>query len=133
VSGPGDAADRARRADIPARVGPGRGARGDPPATAAPPARRGAGGAASGPVGDDDLAPGVTAEVFAGAPSTRAPGQTVYLARFVFQPAARSPPTATPGPPSSGSPRGPSAGPWSRARPGWCAGRRPARPARRKT
>ena len=38
------------------------------------------------PVGDDDLAPGVTAEVFAGAPSTRAPGQTVYLARFVFRP-----------------------------------------------
>lgn len=33
-----------------------------------------------------ELAPGVTAEVFAGAPSTRAPGQTVYLARFVFQP-----------------------------------------------
>lgn len=35
-----------------------------------------------------ELAPGVTAEVFAGAPSDRAPGQTVYLARFVFQPDA---------------------------------------------
>lgn len=32
-----------------------------------------------------DLAPGVTAEVLAGVPSDRAPGQTVYLARFVFQ------------------------------------------------
>ena len=28
----------------------------------------------------------MTAEVFAGAPSDRAPEQTVYLARFVFQP-----------------------------------------------
>jgi len=35
-----------------------------------------------------ELAPGVTAEVFAGAPSDRAPGQTLYLARFVFQPGA---------------------------------------------
>jgi quercetin dioxygenase-like cupin family protein len=35
-----------------------------------------------------ELAPGVTAEVFAGAPSDRAPGQTVYLGRFVFQPDA---------------------------------------------
>lgn len=33
-----------------------------------------------------ELAPGVTAEVYAGAPSDRASGQTVYLARFVFQP-----------------------------------------------
>ena len=33
-----------------------------------------------------DLAPGVTAEVLAGAPSDRAPGQTLYLARFVFRP-----------------------------------------------
>jgi quercetin dioxygenase-like cupin family protein len=31
-----------------------------------------------------DLAPGVTAEVFFGAPSVLAPGKTVYLARFVF-------------------------------------------------
>lgn len=35
-----------------------------------------------------ELAPGVTAEVFAGAPSARAAGQMVYLARFVFQPGA---------------------------------------------
>ncbi len=35
-----------------------------------------------------ELAPGVTAEIFAGAPSDRAPGQTVYVARFVFQPDA---------------------------------------------
>lgn len=35
-----------------------------------------------------ELAPGVTAEVFAAAPSERAPDQTVYLARFVFQPGA---------------------------------------------
>lgn len=40
------------------------------------------------PIAAIELAPGVTAEVFAGAPSIRAPGQTVYLARFVFQPGA---------------------------------------------
>lgn len=40
------------------------------------------------PIAVIELAPGVTAEVFAGAPSDRAPGQTVYLARFVFQPDA---------------------------------------------
>jgi quercetin dioxygenase-like cupin family protein len=34
------------------------------------------------------LAPGVTAEVLAAAPSAVAPGQTVYVARFVFQPGA---------------------------------------------
>jgi quercetin dioxygenase-like cupin family protein len=33
-----------------------------------------------------ELAPGVSAEVFAGVPSDRAPGQTLYTARFVFQP-----------------------------------------------
>lgn len=33
-----------------------------------------------------ELAPGVTAEVFSGVPSDRAPGQTLYTARFVFQP-----------------------------------------------
>jgi quercetin dioxygenase-like cupin family protein len=37
------------------------------------------------PISVIELAPGVTAEVFAGAPSDRAPDQTVYLARFVFQ------------------------------------------------
>jgi quercetin dioxygenase-like cupin family protein len=40
------------------------------------------------PIAVTELAPGVTAEVFAAAPSDRAPGQTVYLARFVFQPGA---------------------------------------------
>jgi hypothetical protein len=35
-----------------------------------------------------ELAPGVTAEVFAAAPSARASDQTVYLARFIFQPDA---------------------------------------------
>lgn len=34
------------------------------------------------------LAPGVTAEVLAAAPSAVSPGQTVYVARFVFQPGA---------------------------------------------
>lgn len=40
------------------------------------------------PIAVAELAPGVTAEVFAAFPSDRAPGQTVYLARFVFQPGA---------------------------------------------
>jgi quercetin dioxygenase-like cupin family protein len=40
---------------------------------------------------------GVTAEVFAGAPSDRAPGQTVYLARFVFEPGAEIFPHSHPG------------------------------------
>jgi quercetin dioxygenase-like cupin family protein len=44
-----------------------------------------------------ELAPGVTAEVFAGAPSARAQGQTVYLARFVFQPGAEIFPHSHPG------------------------------------
>ena len=44
-----------------------------------------------------ELAPGVTAEVFAAAPSDRAPGQTVYLARFVFQPGAELFPHSHPG------------------------------------
>ncbi|MCC6791473.1 MAG: hypothetical protein IT336_07315 [Thermomicrobiales bacterium] len=35
-----------------------------------------------------ELAPGVTAEVLAAAPAVDAPGQTVYVARFVFQPGA---------------------------------------------
>jgi hypothetical protein len=41
--------------------------------------------ATPGPITAIELAPGVTAEVFAGAPSVRAPEQTVYVARFVFQ------------------------------------------------
>jgi quercetin dioxygenase-like cupin family protein len=44
-----------------------------------------------------ELAPGVTAEVFGAAPSDRAPGQTVYLARFVFQPGAAIFPHSHPG------------------------------------
>jgi quercetin dioxygenase-like cupin family protein len=53
--------------------------------------------AAAGGITVIELAPGVTAEVFAGAPSTRAPGQTVYLARFVFQPGAAIFPHRHPG------------------------------------
>ena len=41
-----------------------------------------------GPIAAIELAPGVTAEVFATAPSVRAPEQTIYLARFVLQPGA---------------------------------------------
>jgi quercetin dioxygenase-like cupin family protein len=44
-----------------------------------------------------DLAPGVTAEVFAGVSSARASGQTLYLARFVFQPGAEIFPHSHPG------------------------------------
>jgi len=44
-----------------------------------------------------ELAPGVTAEVFAAAPSDRAPDQTVYLARFVFEPGAEIFPHSHPG------------------------------------
>jgi quercetin dioxygenase-like cupin family protein len=44
-----------------------------------------------------ELAPGVTAEVFAGAPSARAAEQTIYLARFVFQPGAAIFPHGHPG------------------------------------
>jgi quercetin dioxygenase-like cupin family protein len=43
------------------------------------------------------LAPGVTAEVLAAAPSMVAPGQTVYVARFVFQPGAAIFPHSHPG------------------------------------
>jgi quercetin dioxygenase-like cupin family protein len=44
-----------------------------------------------------ELAPGVTAEVFAGVPSDRASGQTLYLARFTFQPGAAIFPHSHPG------------------------------------
>lgn len=44
-----------------------------------------------------ELAPGVTAEVFAGVPSDRASGQTLYLARFVFQPGKAIFPHSHPG------------------------------------
>ena len=53
--------------------------------------------ATPGPIAPIELAPGVTAEVFAAVPSTRAPGQTVYLARFVFQPGAEIFPHSHPG------------------------------------
>jgi len=53
--------------------------------------------ATPGPIAAIELAPGVTAEVFAGAPSQRAPEQTVYLARFVFQPGAEIFPHNHPG------------------------------------
>jgi quercetin dioxygenase-like cupin family protein len=53
--------------------------------------------AAGGPIAVIELAPGVTAEVFAGAPSARAAGQTVYLARFVFQPGSEIFPHSHPG------------------------------------
>ena len=42
----------------------------------------------TGPITGTEIAPGVVAEVFASAPSARAPGQTVYVARFTFQPGA---------------------------------------------
>jgi quercetin dioxygenase-like cupin family protein len=44
--------------------------------------------AAAKPIAVTVLAPGVTAEVLAAAPSAVSPGQTVYVARFVFQPGA---------------------------------------------
>ena len=44
-----------------------------------------------------DLAPGVTAEVFSGVPSARAPEQTLYLARFVFRPGGEIFPHSHPG------------------------------------
>ena len=52
---------------------------------------------AGGPISVIELAPGFTAEIFAGAPSDRAPGQTVYLARFVIQPGAELFPHGHPG------------------------------------
>lgn len=38
------------------------------------------------PIAGVELAPGVVAEVFAGVPSVRAPGQTLYVVRLTFQP-----------------------------------------------
>jgi quercetin dioxygenase-like cupin family protein len=45
----------------------------------------------------NELAPGVTAEVLGAIPSNRAPGQTVYTARFVFEPGAAIFPHSHPG------------------------------------
>jgi quercetin dioxygenase-like cupin family protein len=44
-----------------------------------------------------ELVPGVTAEVYSGVPSGRAPGQTLYTARFDFQPGAEIFPHSHPG------------------------------------
>ena len=52
---------------------------------------------ATTPIAGAELAPGVVAEVFASAPSDRAPGQTVYVARFTFQPGAEIFPHSHPG------------------------------------
>ena len=52
---------------------------------------------ASGPITGTEIAPGVVAEVFAAGPSARAPGQTVYVARFTFQPGAEIFPHSHPG------------------------------------
>jgi quercetin dioxygenase-like cupin family protein len=53
--------------------------------------------ATPGPIAVTELAPGFTVEIFAGAPSDRAPEQTVYLARFVIQPGAEIYPHSHPG------------------------------------
>ena len=47
--------------------------------------------------GGVELAPGVWAEVFAGLPSARAEGQTLYLGRFTFYPGAELFPHIHPG------------------------------------
>jgi len=52
---------------------------------------------ASWPIMGTEIAPGVVAEVFAGGPSLRAPGQTMYVARFTFQPGAEIFPHSHPG------------------------------------
>jgi quercetin dioxygenase-like cupin family protein len=52
---------------------------------------------AGGPVTSIELAPGFVAQVLAGVPSDRAPGQTVYLARFIIQPGAAIFPHSHPG------------------------------------
>jgi quercetin dioxygenase-like cupin family protein len=44
-----------------------------------------------------ELTPGLFAEVFAGVPSARAEGQTVYIARFTFQPGSDIFPHSHPG------------------------------------
>lgn len=52
---------------------------------------------APGPITGTEIAPGVVAEVLAAGPSARAPGQTVYVARFTFQPGAEIFPHSHPG------------------------------------
>jgi hypothetical protein len=53
--------------------------------------------AAESAVTKAELAPGVFAEVFVGAPSDRAAGQTVYTARFTFEPGGEIFPHGHPG------------------------------------
>jgi len=64
---------------------------------ASPVARGKEGTPTARPISVNVLAPGVTAEVLAAAPSAVAPGQTVYVARFVFQPGASIFPHSHPG------------------------------------
>ncbi len=68
-----------------------------PVASSVAPAGSEAPAAPAGPISAIELAPGVTAEIFAGAPSDRAADQTVYLARFVFQPGSEIFPHSHPG------------------------------------
>ena len=49
------------------------------------------------PIAGIELAPGVVAEVFAGVPSARAPGQTLYVVRLTFQPGSDIFPHSHPG------------------------------------
>ncbi len=51
----------------------------------------------AGPITVNEVAPGVTAEVLAAAPSMLAPGQTVYTVRFIFQAGADIFPHGHPG------------------------------------
>lgn len=51
----------------------------------------------STPPAGTELAPGVYAEVFTGVPSDRAPGHTLYLARFTFLPGGEIFPHGHPG------------------------------------
>jgi quercetin dioxygenase-like cupin family protein len=66
-------------------------------AGSAVPAQQAAPAPAAGPITVSELAPGVTAEVLAAAPSASAAGQTVYVARFVFKPGAEIFPHSHPG------------------------------------
>lgn len=50
-----------------------------------------------GNIASTELAPGVTAEIFAGVPTARAEGQTLYLTRFYFEPGAEIYPHGHPG------------------------------------
>jgi quercetin dioxygenase-like cupin family protein len=59
--------------------------------------RAGAAGQDATQLAGVELAPGVFAEVFAGAPSERAPDQTLYAARFTFLPGSEIFPHSHPG------------------------------------